>query len=118
MMKIRKEDLEKLIKECVSSKLKSIPQKSLNETKTAWIGEGEGFNWDQMKFLYARGKLHGKWHVIMEAFREAKEDEERTLAILRAAVATLEAKKIQNPKPAKEEEPASMEDLTDFSKLV
>lgn len=107
-MKIKKEDLEKIIKECVDAKIEEL-EESMQPDSSKQI------NWHMMKYLHAKGKLHGKWHIIMTAFLEAGENDEKALAMLKAAVATLEAKKSSNDKP--EEEMASLEDLTDFSKF-
>ncbi len=111
-MKIKKSDLEKLINECVGAKMDELAETA---PPVPGAPSGGGINWDEMKYLHGRGKLYGKWHVIMTAYLENDENADKALASLKAAVATLEAKGLGQP--PKDQEMASMEDLTDFSKL-
>lgn len=126
MMKIKKETLQKIINECVAAKISELSEST---DARMYLAEhsllSEGFNWDNMKYLHGRGKLHGKWHIIMTAYLEAGEDPDRAMAMLTAAVATMQASKERDKaaqtlaanKP-EDAEMASVEDLTDFSKLV
>lgn len=110
-MKIKKEALEKIIQECVSAKIRE-----LSENQKIAPGVLQEINWGSMKYLHGRGKLHGKWHILMTAFIESNEDEEAALRMLKMAVATIEASRQR--KEDEKTEMASIEDLTDFSKLL
>lgn len=119
-MKITKEALQKLITECVDQKIDEMvdsgpPLEEMANDQPLDM-RTVGVRWDNMKYLSAKGKLAGKWSVIMKAYEECGEDEDRTLAVLKAAAATLEANKTRKPsKPP--EEMASQAELTDFSKF-
>jgi len=107
---ITKEALQKLITECVDQKINEMADDMPLDLRSV------GVRWDNMKYLAGKGKLTGKWAVIMKAYIDCGEDEDRTLAILKAAAATLEANKTRKPqKPP--ETMASQAELTDFSKF-
>ena len=101
-MKITTLELKAIIQEAVKQKLREVVEPSSG-----------GINWEKMKVLHSQGKLHGKWHVIMTAYLETDGSPEKTLATLKSAVATLELHKQVQPTV----EPASEEDMLDFSSL-
>jgi hypothetical protein len=113
-VKITKEALQKIINECVNQK---IDEMAGIEAKDSPLSMRDvGIRWDNMKFLNAKDKLSGRWAVIMKAYEESGEDEEKTLYMLKSATGTLERNKAAKP-PAPPVEMASQEELTDFSKL-
>lgn len=133
-MKIAKEDLQRIINECVDAKLgprededgsglmenMTDPQPSQTVAPIEEMSGDQpldmrsvGIRWDNMQVLNGQGKLKGKWVVIMKAYQEAKGDEEVALRLLKAAAATLEPNIVKK----KPEEMASQAELTDFSKF-
>ncbi len=103
-MKVTRDQIKKLIGESV---------KKITESAD------EGINWDNLTYLNKGGKLSRlspKWQVILLARQLAGNDFERMLAILKSAVATLEAKKSSQP-PA-EDPSGEPEGSLDFASLV
>ncbi len=104
----------------MSSKNKEI--NLFKEAVTKLVTESmddSGINWDNLEYLNRKGqlsRLNNKWQVIMLARNLSGNDFERSLAILKAAVATLEAKKMKMS--SKPEEIASEEDMLDMASLV
>lgn len=99
-MKITETKLKSLIAEAVDKKLQE--------------SGAYGIDWEKMALLHAQGRLKGKWAVIMTAMKETG-DPEKTLAVLKSAVATLELHKSKNPTQTAA---VPEEDPLDFSKLV
>lgn len=87
-MEINKKDLNKLIEEAVTRVIKESP------------GNTWGVDWAKMAWLDARGnKLSPKWAAIMFVRQLLQGDMDRTLAVLKSAVATLELHKNKSAQP-------------------
>lgn len=107
-MKISREGLKKLIGESVAK----IVSESDPKPPTG------GINWDNLTYLHRKGqmsRLNPKWQVIMTVREIVGGDMDRALAILKAAVATLEAGKSAMPAKPVADEPS--EDPLDFASL-
>lgn len=98
-MKITLAELKKLVTEAVDSKLQEAGM--------------FGIDWEKMKLLQATNRLKGRWRLIMTAVEETG-DPERALAVLKAAVATLELHKSKSP-PKQEPEAPVVDEPFDFS---
>jgi hypothetical protein len=105
--KISVQELKQLISNTIKEELSLNGVTSLNEST----------NWDELKYLYGRGKLSGSWKIIMSAMSETGGDKNKAFNLLKIATAKLGNEMYAEPKP-KEEEPATEEELLDFSKLV
>lgn len=102
-MKISREGLNNLISESI----KKI------------VTESQGINWDNLTYLNNAGqisRLSPKWQVILLARKLASDDIDRTIAILKAASATLEASRAKMPPKPESTEPE--QDPLDFASLV
>lgn len=97
-MEIKLTELKSLIAEAVSKKLQEAGV--------------FGVDWEKMRLLHRSNKLTGRWNVIMTAMEETGSPE-KTLALLKSAVATLELHKSRNPEPEVPQTPES--DDFDFS---
>lgn len=101
-MEVTKSQLVKLIKEAAD--------RAINESNS-W-----GIDWAQVAWAEAQGnKLSPKWAVIMLARQLVKGDMDRTLAVLKSAVATLELHKSKSAQP--EVSPSPDDEMMDFGMM-